>query len=131
MANPRMVQSTWRGAGRPSSETQYFWRAIGTDDDINVVVVTEVAFTKGAKHQQLAFRLDYDHLHTPCADGSVRWKQRAAIAPGVVALAIRCAVTSTPSFTGNIGGEHVTLSAATIRGLQERARLSSAAPSDT
>lgn len=102
---------------------QYFWRAIGTDWDINVVAVTEAAFIKGVTAQQLAFSLDYDHLQTPLPDGSVRLRQRAAVAPGVVALAIRHAVASTPSFTGNIGDPHVTVAAEVLKKLQENARL--------
>jgi hypothetical protein len=100
------------------NQRRYFWRAIGTDSGIDVVVVTEAAFTRGATAQQLTFTLDYDHLHTPLGRGGVRLRQRAAVAPGVVSLAIE----STPGFTGEIGRENVTTSAAIRRELQDRAR---------
>ena len=104
-------------------ERQYFWRAIGTDWGIEVLAVTEAAFTRGATAQQLKFELDYNHLQTPRADRSVSLKQRAAVAPGVVALAIRYAVSSTPSFTGDIGESNVTLPPRIISEIQEKARL--------
>ena len=104
-------------------QRRYFWRAIGTDWGITVVVVTEAAFTRGASAQQLAFNLDYDHLQTPHADGSVSLKQRAAVAPGVIRLAIQRAVASTPRFTGDIGEENITLPAQTLSELQRAARI--------
>jgi hypothetical protein len=102
---------------------RYFWRAIGTDWGINVMVITEAAFNKGATAQQLTFTLDYDHLRTPLARGAVSLRQRAAVAPGVVTLAIQRAVALTPSFTGAIGKRDITLPPQIVSELQERARV--------
>lgn len=111
------------------NEHSYFWRAIGTDWGISVVVVTEDAFIPGATAQQLTFQLRYDALQTPHPDGSVSLKQRAAVAPGVVALAIQHAIRSTPRFTGKIGEQNIVLPAHVLPELQAAARMDVTQPS--
>lgn len=105
------------------NQRRYFWRAIGTDWGIRVVVVTKAAFTRGATAQQLTFNLDYDHSCTALSSGAIGLRQRAAVAPGVVALAIQHAVASNPGFTGDIGAPDVTLSPQITGKLQEKARI--------
>jgi len=46
-------------------EDEYYWRAIGTDWGIEVVIVTEDAFVRGHSSLQLLFGLDYDHYKSP------------------------------------------------------------------
>lgn len=104
-------------------QRRYLWRAIGTERGIKVVVVTEAAFTRGATAQQLMFNLDYDQLSIALPGGASSLWQRAAVAPGVVALAIQSAVASNPSFTGGIGAQNITLSPQIIGRLQEMARI--------
>jgi hypothetical protein len=101
----------------------YYWRAIGKDWGINVVVVTEEAFTRDATAQQLTFRLEYDHLGTPRGNGAVSLRQRAAVAPGVVRAAIEAAVGSDPAFTGELGRADVTLTAEVLATVQQLARV--------
>jgi hypothetical protein len=104
-------------------QQRYLWRATGTDCGIRVVVVTEAALTRGATAQQLIFNLDYDHLRSALPGGASSLRQRAAVAPGVVALAIQHAVASNPPFTGAIGAQNITLSPQIIGRLQETARI--------
>jgi hypothetical protein len=108
------------------NQRRYFWRAIGTDGGINVVVVTEAAFTRGATAQQLTFELDYNHTYTQLYAGAFSMKQRTAVAPGVVALAIQRALALSPSFTGDVGKENITLPRQVVIELQQRARIGSA-----
>jgi hypothetical protein len=110
------------------NDRTYYWRAIGQDGGIQVVVVTEAAFTRGAKGQQLTFTLGYDHLETPRGAGAVSLQQRAAVAPGVVREAIEAAIGSDPAFTGELDRADVTLKAEVLAGLQQRARLALPAP---
>ena len=103
----------------------YHWRANGQDWGIEVVVVTEDAFRRGDRAQQLAFTLDYDHLRTPREDGGVGLKQRAAVAPEVIRLAIERALSAEPPFTGMAGAADVTLSPQAMAEVQARARIDS------
>jgi hypothetical protein len=107
------------------NQRRYFWRAIGTDWGINVVVVTEAAFIRGATAQQLTFNLGYTHSHTLLPSGGVRLQQQTAVTPGVVALAIEYALASNPSFTGDVGKEDITLPGRIVSELQGRARIGS------
>ena len=104
-------------------ERVYHWRAHGTDWGIVVAVVTDAAFVPGERAQQLAFTLDYDPLKTPLAGGGVRLKQRAAVAPGAVRLAIERALSAQPPFLGTTGAEDVTLSPEALAEVQARARI--------
>jgi len=108
------------------SDSQYRWRAIGTDFGIKVVVVTDAAFERGKAAQQLRFRLDYDHLETPfktpLASG-VSLKQRAAVSPGVVRLAIERALTLPQPFTGKHGDPDIILESRIVAELQASARV--------
>lgn len=106
-------------------ERVYHWRADGQDWGINVAIVTQDAFRRGEKAQQLAFCLDYDHLQTPLGAGAVGLTQRAAVAPGVIRLAIERALSAEPPFTGSVGEADVTLSPEALAEVQERARISS------
>ncbi|MBK8259678.1 MAG: hypothetical protein IPK82_44350 [Polyangiaceae bacterium] len=110
-------------------QRRYFWRAIGGDCGIEVIVITEMAFTVGATAQQLTFRLGYDHLQISRSDGSKLWRQHAAVAPGVVRLAIQYATASTPSFTGNIGEQNIALPDHFLPELQAAARTNVKPPS--
>ena len=101
----------------------YHWRANGTDWSVDVVVVTDAAFARGARAQQLVFSLDYDHLRTPLGNGGVGLTQRAAVAPGVVRLALEHALAAESPFTGAAGAADVTLSAQALAEVQARARL--------
>ncbi len=83
-----------------------------------MVVVTEDAFRRGDRAQQLAFILDYDHLQTPREDGGVGLKQRAAVAPEVIRLAIERALSAEPPFTGIAGAADVTLSPQAVAEVQ-------------
>lgn len=103
----------------------YHWRANGQDWGIEVVVVTEDAFRRGDRAQQLAFTLDYDHLQTPREDGGVGLKQRAAVAPEVIRLAIEHSLSAKPPFTGIVGAADVTLSPQALAEVQARARIDS------
>lgn len=85
--------------------------------------LTAEAFTRGAKAQQLTFRLGYDHLKTPRGGGAISLQQRAAVAPGVVRAAIEAAVGSDPAFTGELGRADVTLTAEVLAAVQQLARL--------
>src|SRR6187397_2529435 len=83
--------------------TEYYWRAIGTDWGISVVVATENAFRRGATAQQLRFSLDYDQRRVPftTAHGEgVSLHQRAAVAPGIVHAAIESSLALPRPFTG-------------------------------
>lgn len=103
----------------------FFWRADGNDWGINVAIVTDDAFRRGEKAQQLAFLLDYDHLRTPLGGGAVGLTQRAAVAPGVIRLAIERALAAEPPFTGVAGKPDVTLSPEALAEVQAQARISS------
>jgi hypothetical protein len=103
----------------------YHWRATGQDWGIEVVVVTKDAFRPGDRAQQLAFTLDYDHLQTPREAGGFDLKQRAAVAPEVIRLAIERALSAKPPFTGIAGAADVTLSPQTVAEVQARARMDS------
>jgi hypothetical protein len=107
-------------------ERTYYWRANGTDWGIDVVIVTDAAFERGKVAQQLRFTLDYDHLETPRPAGGVSLHQRAAVAPGVVRLAIERALTLSPPFKGDHGAPHVTLPPELVAELQSSARLEQA-----
>lgn len=101
----------------------YHWRANGHDWGIDVVIVTDAAFARGERAQQLVFTLDYDHLRTPRDNGAVGLRQRAAVAPGVVRLALEHALAAQPPFTGDAGAEDVTLTPRALDEVQARARL--------
>lgn len=103
----------------------YHWRANGQDWGIEVVVVTKDAFRRGERAQQLAFTLDYDHLQTPREAGGFNLKQRAAVAPEVIRLAIEHALSAKPPFTGIAGVADVTLSPQALEEVQARARFDS------
>jgi hypothetical protein len=105
---------------------QYFWRAIGTDWGIDVIVVTHDAFQPGSAAQQLRFTFDYDHEQTPFETPTVRGislRQRAVVAPGVVRAAIERACASTPPFIGAVGLPDVSLDPKTVAHLQALARV--------
>ena len=103
----------------------YHWRANGQDWGIEVVVVTEDAFRRGDRAQQLVFTLDYDHLRTPRENGGVGLKQRAAVVPEVIRLAIEHALAAKPPFTGIAGAADVTLSPQALAEVQAQARIDS------
>ncbi len=103
----------------------YHWRANGQDWGIEVIVVTEGAFHRGDRAQQLAFTLDYDHLQTPREAGGFALKQRAAVAPEVIRLAIERALSAEPPFRGIAGAADVSLSPQAVAELQVRARIDS------
>jgi hypothetical protein len=101
----------------------FFWRALGTDGGIDVVVVTKAAFARAGAAQQLRFTLDYDHRRTPHDDGSTSLHQRAAVAPGVVRLAIERAVALSPPFTGELGLPDISLPSEALAEAQAAARV--------
>ena len=106
-------------------ERVYHWRANGNDWGIDVVVVTEDAFRRGERAQQLVFTLDYDHLRTPLGNGVVAVRQRAAVAPAIVRLAIEHALSVEPPFLGIAGAADVTLNPQALAEVQARARIDS------
>jgi hypothetical protein len=101
----------------------YSWRATGTDWGIEVVVVTAAAFERGKNAQQLRFNLDYDHIHTPHPGGGVALYQQAAVAPGVIRLAIERALDLSPPFTGAHDAPDVVLPGEIAAKLQASARI--------
>lgn len=101
----------------------YSWRAIGTDWGIDVVVVTEAAFERGKSAQQLRFNLDYDHIRTPHPGGAVALHQQAAVAPGVVRLAIERSLNLSPPFTGEPDALDIVLPKEIVSELQTSARI--------
>jgi hypothetical protein len=101
----------------------YSWRAIGTDWGIDVVVVTVAAFERGKSAQQLRFSLDYDHIRTPHPGGGVALHQQAAVAPGVIRLAIERALDLSPPFTGAHDAPDVVLPSEVVATLQASARI--------
>lgn len=105
------------------AERLYYWRAKGNDWGITVAIVTDDAFRSGEKAQQLAFKLDYDHLKKPPGGGGVSLTQQASVAPGVIRLAIECALAAQPTFTGSAGEPDVNLSPQALAEVQARARI--------
>ncbi len=106
----------------------YYWRAIGRDHPggdwpggIDVVVVTETAFQRGQKAQQLKLSLRYDHLETPYTTpygNGISLHQQAAVTPRVVARAIEWAIAQEPPFTGESGLDDVEVSGGIVEELQ-------------
>jgi hypothetical protein len=105
------------------AERTYYWRANGNDWGIEVAIVTEAAFVRGKEAQQLRFTLDYDHLRTPLLGRGVSLHQRAAVAPGVIRLAIERSLALSPPFTGEHGVPHVTLQPEVLAEVQSSARF--------
>ena len=87
------------------------------------MVVTDAAFAKGKRAQQLRFSLAYDHLRLPRAGGVVAFRQRAVVAPGVIRRAIHVARSLPSPFTGGCGAPDVVLAGEMIALLQASARL--------
>ena len=104
-------------------DSSFFWRAIGRDWGIEVIVVTDAAFIPGKTAQQLRFTLDYDHLYTDRGGGRTSFRQRAAVAPGAVQLAIERAVGLSPPFTGEHDQGDVSLPREALADVQARARV--------
>lgn len=77
----------------------YYWRALGRDFGIDVVVIAEAAFARG-RAQQLLFGLKYAGA-----------PQRTAVKPGVVRRAVELGKAKRPPFTGDAAGNDVVLSA--------------------
>lgn len=102
---------------------RFYWRALGGDWFINVVIVTDAAFVSGHTAQQLRFRLSYDQLRTACPGGSISLHQRAAITPAVVRRAIELSRERVPAFSGDLDLADVELSGSETHELQELARL--------
>ena len=102
----------------------YSWRAIGTDSGIDVVVVTAAAFERGKRAQQLRFSLDYDHIRTPHLGGGFALHQQAAVAPGLIRLAIEHARDLSPPFTGAHDAPDAVLPSEVVATLQASARMS-------
>jgi len=101
----------------------YSWRAIGTDGGIDVVIVTAAAFERGKSAQQLRFNLDYDHFRTPHPGGGFALHQQAAVAPGVIRLAIEHSLSLSPPFTGEHGAPDIFIPNEIIAELQASARI--------
>jgi len=102
---------------------RFFWRTLGTDWEVNAVVVTEAAFVSGKRAQQLLFTLDYDLRLIGCGDGFRSYRQRAVISPGVVRMAIELSLDMWPPFTGLHGLPDVLLPASALAELQAAARV--------
>ncbi len=103
------------------ADADWFWRATGTDWGISVVVVGPAAFVSGQRAQQLGFYVDYAHERTPQGAGVVHLRQKTAIAPGVVRLALERALAATPPFTGEAGLKDMTLPKDDLREVQRLA----------
>jgi hypothetical protein len=91
-----------------------------------IVVITQAAFYRGKTAQQLRFTLDYDHLMTPFETPLGRGeslRQRAAVAPGVVRLAIERALMLPQPFSGKHGEPNVVLRGKIVTELQAFARV--------
>lgn len=84
----------------------YYWRALGRDFGIDVVVITEAAFARG-RAQQLLFGLKYG--------GS---PQRTTVTPAVVRRAVELGTVKSPPFTGDKGDADVVLTSADEEELQ-------------
>jgi hypothetical protein len=104
------------------SDHHYFWRAIGRDWSISVVVVTEAAFARAGTAQQLRFELSYDPLREKRPQSETH-HQRAVVSPAVVRRAIEIATELTPPFTGDHGKPHMTLPAEFDDAIRELARV--------
>jgi hypothetical protein len=102
------------------ADADWFWRALGRDWGIEVVIVGAAAFVPGQRAQQLTFTLGYAHERTPHGMG-VHLRQTTAIAPGVVRLALQRALAASPPFTGEAGLEDVTLPKADLLEVQRQA----------
>ncbi len=103
----------------------FYWRTIGTDWGITLVVVTDAAFVSGKAAQQLKVNFDYDHYRTQVAVGVTTLRQQAAITPKIVRLAIERAMAMDPPFTGEIGAEVMLLAQEILQELQQEARTTS------
>ena len=101
----------------------FYWRTIGTDWGITLVVVTDAAFIPNKTSQQLRITFDYDQLRTQIAPGAVALTQRVVITPRIVRLAIEQAIAMEPAFTGEIGAEDISLASAILQEFQQQARV--------
>lgn len=101
----------------------FYWRTTGTDWGLILAVVTEKAFICSKTSQQLRITFEYDHLQIPIAPDVVRLRQRAAITPRIVRLAIEKAKVMTPPFTGEIGVPDIVLAPPFLGELQEEAKI--------
>lgn len=118
------MAETRKGWRRISVQNRlFFWRAIGTDGDILLVVVTESAFRPGQTGQKILIRFDYDPESIPDENrpGFTRTVHKA-ITPRSVRLAIEESLKPEIAFTGEPNQPDVLLSPETIRKLQEAAR---------
>ena len=101
----------------------YSWRAIGSDWGIDVVVVTEGAFERGKRAQQLRFNVDYDYIRTPHPSGGEALHQQTAVAPGLIRLAIERSLNLWPPFTGEHDASDIVLPKEIVSELQTSARI--------
>jgi hypothetical protein len=104
-------------------DRRFYWRTLGSDWVITLVVVTDAAFIPQATSQQLRVSFKYDYLETPNTWGGATLTQQAAITPKIVRLAIEQAMKMEPPFTGEIGAEDISLNPAILQELQQQARV--------
>lgn len=90
----------------------FFWRALGRDYGIDVVVVTAQAFERG-RSQHLHFVLRYAGA-----------PQQTAVSPGVVRRAIEMGCARQPPFTGSDGEKDLLLTSAETDEFQRLGQMS-------